>query len=73
MTEIARKLGPMPSNKINGKIWVPVWCLQDEPSANKSFEKRILSKKVRPEKKSAVKRRKVDLKTKVITMQDFIE
>ena len=58
------------THKIPGKVWVRAWILQDE---RKSFEIRILNKMVRSSSsKKQVKRRKVDLKTKVITNNQLL-
>ena len=51
-------------------MWVRAWTLQDE---GESFEIRILNKMVRSSSsKKQVKRRKVDLKTKVITNNQLL-
>ena len=71
---MASKLGPMPPTKVPGKIWVPGWYLTDEPpSTDQSFESLILDKMKGPTTKPAVKRRKCDLKTRVITNEQLLE
>ena len=66
---LSRRIGPMP-HKIPGKVWVPAWTLHDE---EKSFEERILNKMVSSSgSKKQVKRRKFDLKTKVITNDQLL-
>lgn len=69
LATIQRLLGPTPP-AIPGKVWVPVWSLQDPPS---SFEEKILEKVKGPSNQPAKKRRKVDYKTKVITSQQYLE
>ena len=71
--ELASKPGPMPSAKVPGKIWVPGRFLIDEPpSTDQSFESLILDKMKGPTTKPAVKRRKCNLKTRVITNQQLL-
>ena len=66
---LSRRIGPVP-HKIPGKKWVPAWTLHDE---EKSFEERILNKMVSSSgSKKQVKRRKFDLKTKVITNDQLL-
>ena len=66
---LSRRIGPMP-HKIPGKVWVPAWTLHDE---EKSFEERILNKMVSSSgSKKQVKRRKFDLKTKLITNDQLL-
>ena len=74
-------LGPKPVT-IPGKVWVPVSSLQDEapnitPStssthSNKSFEDILLDKIKGPKEKPVKKRRKIDLKTKVISDEAYL-
>ena len=71
--ELASKPGPMPSAKVPRKILVPGRFLIDEPpSTDQSFESLILDKMKGPTTKPAVKRRKCDLKTRVITNQQLL-
>ena len=58
------------THKIPSKGWVRAWALQDE---GKSFKIRISNEKVRSSSsKKQVKRRKVDLKTNVITINQLL-
>ena len=75
------RLGPKPVT-IPGKVRVPVWSLRDEapnitPStssthSNKSFEDILLDKIKGPKEKPVKKRRKIDLKTKVISDKAYL-
>ena len=75
------RLGPKPVT-IPGKVWVPVWSLQDEAPnimtstssthSNKSFEDILLDKIKGPKEKPVKKRRKIDLKTKVISDEAYL-
>ena len=40
-----KKLGPVPT-PVPGKLWIPIWSLQDSiiPESNKSFEELVLDK-----------------------------
>ena len=72
--ENCRMLGPKPNLIIPGKVLVPVcvWTLQDEQ--NKSFEELILDKMKGPQPKTEQStRRKIDLKTKVITDPQYLK
>ena len=59
-----------------GKVWVPIWHLQDEPSPqqsqNPSFEELILETMKGPIDQPKKKRRKIDLRTKVISIEDYL-
>ena len=65
------------STPVPGKLWVPVWSLQEPksvtPESNKSFDQLVLDKMKDPTNKSAVKRRKVDLKAKVVTDTSYLK
>ena len=66
---LSSRIGPMP-HKIPDQVWVPAWTLHDE---EKSFEERILNKMVSSSGfKKQVKRRKINLKTKVITNDQLL-
>ncbi|XP_065064643.1 uncharacterized protein LOC135690884 [Rhopilema esculentum] len=73
---LAQKLGPFPCPAPPGKVWVPIWHLQDEPSPqqsqNRSFEELILEKMKGPIDQPKKKRRKIDLMTKVISDEDYL-
>ena len=65
---------------VSGHKWVPVWSLQKikEPKSNNetntSFVEAILNKmKGRVDKPAPLKRRKVDMTTKVISNQAYLE
>ena len=60
---------------IPGKIWVLGWCLQDAPTpANRSFDELLLDKIKGPASgPKAKKRRKVHMKTKIITDEEVLE
>ena len=73
------ELGTKPVN-VPGHKWVPVWSLQkiEEPKSNNqtntSFAEAILNKmKGRVDKPASVKRRKVDMTTKVISDEANLE
>ena len=76
---VSQKLGPVPCPAPPGKIWVPVWSLQNstkaayEGSANKSFEELVLEKMKGPPEKQVKKHRKVDLMTKTITDEGYVK
>ena len=71
--KFGHKLGQMPTVKVPGKVWVPGWCLQDEPAkSDKSLEEIILDKMKGKSSNPAAKRRKVDLKTKVISNEELL-
>ena len=76
---VSQKLGPVPCPAPPGKIWVPIWSLQEskkaasEGSANKSFEELVLEKMKGPPEKQVKKRRKVDLMTKIITDEEYVK
>ena len=76
---ICNELGTKPIN-VPGHKWVPVWSLQkiEEPKSNNqtntSFAEAILNKmKGRVDKPAPVKRRKVDMTTKVISNEAYLE
>ena len=76
---ICKELGTKPVN-VPGHKWVPVWSLQkiEEPKSNNqtntSFAEAILNKmKGRVDKPAPVKRRKVDMTTKVISDEAYLE
>ena len=76
---ICNELGTKPVN-VPGHKWVPVWSLQkiEEPKSNNqtntSFAEAILNKmKGRADKPAPVKRRKVDMTTKVISDEAYLE
>ena len=76
---IHKELGMKPVN-VPGHKWVPVWSLQkiEEPKSNNqtntSFAEAILNKmKGRVDKPAPVKRRKVDMTTKVISDEAYLE
>ena len=76
---ICNELGMKPVN-VPGHKWVPVWSLQkiEEPKSNNqtntSFAEAILNKmKGRADKPAPVKRRKVDMTTKVISDEAYLE
>ena len=76
---ICNELGTKPVN-VPGHKWVPVWSLQkiEEPKSNNqtntSFAEAILNKmKGRVDKPAPVKRRKVDMTTKVISNEAYLE
>ena len=76
---ICNELGTRPVN-VPGHKWVPVWSLQkiEEPKSNNqtntSFAEAILNKmKGRVDKPAPVKRRKVDMTTKVISDEANLE
>ena len=76
---ICNELGTKPVN-VPGHKWVPVWSLQkiEEPKSNNqtntSFAEAILNKmKGRVDKPAPVKRRKVDVTTKVISDEANLE
>ena len=76
---ICNELGTKPVN-VPGHKWVPVWSLQkiEEPKSNNqtntSFAEAILNKmKGRVDKPASVKRRKVDMTTKVISDEANLE
>ena len=78
-------LGPVPS-PVPNKLWVPCWCLQESTArstptsevgetskqSSKDFEELVLDKMKGPTDKPAVKRRKVDLKTKIVTDAEYL-
>ena len=67
-------LGPMPP-LIPGKVWTPVWTLQDPVAATSqtSFEEIVLDKIKGPrDAMPPVKRRKIDSKTKIITDEQYL-
>ena len=76
---VSQKLGPVPCPAPLGKIWVPIWSLQEskkaasEGSANKSFEELVLEKMKGPPEKQVKKRRTVDLMTKIITDEEYVK
>ena len=72
-------MGTKPVN-VSGHKWVPVWSLQkiEEPKSNNetntSFAEAILNKmKGRVDKPAPLKQRKVDMTTKVISNQAYLE
>ena len=76
---ICNELGTKPVN-VPGHKWVPVWSLQkiEQPKSNNqtntSFAEAILNKmKGRADKPAPVKRRKVDMTTKVISDEAYLE
>ena len=72
LAQLAKKLGPMPP-PLPGKVWVPGWCLQDE-LGNKSFDELLLDRIKGPTTgEAAKKRRKVHMKTKIITDNELLE
>ena len=76
---ICNELGTKPVN-VPGHKWVPVWSLQkiEEPKSNNqtntSFAEAILNKmKGRVDKPAPVKRRKVDMMTKMISDEAYLQ
>lgn len=74
MDNIKRHLGSYQCNPPDGFQWVPKWCLEplhyqstpsQQPSCSKSFEDLFLDKVKGPVNKPNVKRRKLDLRSKV--------
>ena len=73
---LAKLLGPTPCPAPPGKVWVPIWTLQNEAaqeSKNKSFEELVVEKMKGPSDKPRKKRRKIDLMTKVITDDEYLK
>ena len=78
-------LGPAPS-PVPNRLWVPYWGLQESTArstptsevggtsrqSSKDFEELVLDKMKGPTDKPAVKRRKVDLKTKIVTDAEYL-
>ena len=72
LAQLAKRLGPMPP-PLPGKVWVPGWCMQDAP-ANRSFDELFLDKIKGPTSGEGVKKRKkVHMKTKLITDTELLE
>ena len=66
---------PLP---VIGKVWVPlcIWTLQDPPSAQPietSFEEIVLNRIKGPIEKPAKTRRKVHMRSKIITDQEYLD
>lgn len=76
-SDIVQQLGPIPFPAPDGKKWLPVWTLVDNPSnptADRSFEETVLNRIKPPEMKEHAKRRKIpDPQAKVITHPNFVE
>ena len=89
ITCYCHELGPIPTdNPPKGKRWKPVWSICDEninssvvsnqsqsslSQEDRSFEKLILDKMKGPTEKPAFKRRKIDLMTKVVTNEEYLQ
>ena len=72
--DVCKRIGKEPP-LIPGKIWVPVWSLQDPPTievTNKSFEEIVLDKIKGPVEKPVKTRRKVHMKTKILTDEEYL-
>ena len=77
-----KELGPMPSNAPEGKQWIRSWILVKDPvvvatdsstSTSASFEELILHKIKDSSKKETKKQKKIDVKTRVVTDDDFYQ
>ena len=68
------KLGEKPQ-PIPGKVWTPVWVPLEAstPKENRSFEEIALDKMKGPKKDKGEKRRKIHLKTKIISDEKLLE
>ena len=67
-----KALGPKPpAVPPQGWTWSPVWTLQQD--GNKSFEEFVLYKIKGPQLKKTNKRKKIDVTTKVITEEAYVE
>ena len=72
---LAKMLGPTPCPAPPGKVWAPIWTLQNEAAheaKNKSFEE-LVEKMKGSSNKPQKKRRKIDLMTKVITDDEYLK
>ena len=74
LCNICERLGPEPA-PMAGKIWTPIWVPLDLPkcSEQRSFEEIALGKMKGPKKGPNEKRRKVHIKTKIISDVELLE
>ena len=74
---MAQKPGPFPCSAPPGKVWVPIWHLQDGPlpphNGNRSFEGLILEKMKGPIHQPKKKRHKIDLMLENIFVETSCE
>ena len=71
---VCKQLGAPPKVE-PGKICIPVWSVQNAPpvkNTEKSFEEAILDRMKGPVDKPVAKRRKVHMKTKIITDENYL-